>query len=499
MNETTNKIIITEAGALLDLKRKFNSEFYANKKIMDTHDQSIDMDEIKLRAQVAMYSFNSICKCNSFDELQKAREYLVASARNFANMYNEELRRLNRSLSSLTQSEINEANARLAANKRKFFMLKEAIVTINKTLSLEVVKSSSIDIPKTDVRETVKPSNGNVPNVKLTDEEKKKLSMLNYQIYGAKLEAHKVSESNEKDYISAKVKVMQLEQLREKEIARLCSRDDAHFIVLDVKAKEDAAVRALGKVKVSSYTLNEETFKNRFNDLNDAIADMKFNGIDSEVFRYLHNKDKKYDRVTLSKDISNLSIERQDIVNSVIKEQNNALKALHSLECSEGVYNLNGGYASFKSKGGKICGVERNREMYRKGRNAILEYRDILEESLESAFNRKGNIEIKSSLPTYENEKVLKDMSYDKLVSEIETARINIIRNKKSRMDILQESIKKKLEQSKKQVNKYEPYKLVNEATGEVIVINRDQVDENGTPLPYEDVQEKNDSEGRGM
>ena len=219
-------------------------------------------------------------------------------------------------------------------------------------------------------------------------------------------ELRKANPNNKEDYQKKLNNVILLEEQRQSTVASIIdSSDEAHFMLGDVQRAEEAALNALGVTRKPPYVLDLKTFKNRLDQLNIMIADLKFNKTKSNTSHMLHKGDNKLDSVTLSRDIVRLTDERKDILISVLGEDSPILKTLNELVAGEGLYNIDGGYHAFKKQSGDIGDSGRSREVYVQGRNSILEQQMIIEDALRAEFEKRGTIEIKSVSPTYETEK----------------------------------------------------------------------------------------------
>lgn len=416
---------IRELKALFLNKYKENSKLYKQKKEEfelgqftynpQTYEQKIlEIGTLEINAQVAMYVYNAMHDCSSFSDFVRARELMRESVSNFGASYNEATDLYKQKVESLSTEEINNISTKLFFNRGRFLALKEAIITVTGTLDSVKGKlmSNPIIYTKVDINENLQ----------------KYLNALNSNVYSEKLELRKTDPNNKTKYQMHFNNVMVLEEQRESSVASIIdSSDEAHFMLGDVRRAEDAALNALGVTRKPSYVLDLRTFKNRLDQLNIMIADLKFNKAKSNTSHVLHKGDNKFDSVTLSRDIIRLTDERKDILVSVLGENSPILKTLNELVSGEGLYNIDGGYHAFKKQSGDIGDSGRSREVYVQGRNSILEQQMIIEDALRTEFEKKGTIEIKSVSPTYETEKEKKDLAYQKLFSDI-------IRYKKGRV-----------------------------------------------------------------
>ena len=413
----TNLSEIRELKALFLNKYKENSKLYEEKKkefelrkqsySPQTYEQKLlEIATLEINAQVAMYVYNALYECRVFSDFVKARKLMKESVSNFGASYNEALDIYKGRVESLSTEEINDISTKLFFNRGRFLELKGAIITV--TEALDSVKGKLMSNPiiytKMDINENIR----------------KYLDALNSNVYSEKLELRKTDPNNKEKYQMHLNNVIVLEEQRESTVASIIdSTDEAHFMLGDVRRAEDSALNALGVTRKPPYTLDLRTFKNRLDQLNIMLADLKFNKAKSNTSHVLHKGDNKFDSVTLSRDIVRLTNERKDILVSVLGENSPVLKTLNELVAGEGLYNIDGGYHAFKKQSGDIGDSGRSREVYVQGRNSILEQQMIIEEALRTEFEKKGTIEIISISPTYETEKEKKNLAYQKLFSDI--------------------------------------------------------------------------------
>ena len=413
----TNFSEIRELKTLFLDKYKENYKLYSEKKAefklgQSTYSpqiyeqRSLEIGTLEINAQVAMYVYNALHECSSFSDFVKARELFRESVSNFGASYNEAANLYRKNADSLPTEEINRISTKLYYDKIKFLVLKEAIITVTNTLdSIKgKIMSNPIIYTKIDINENIQ----------------KYLNALNSGVYSAKLELRKANPNNKEDYQKKLNNVILLEEQRQSTVASIIdSSDEAHFMLGDVQRAEEAALNALGVTRKPPYVLDLKTFKNRLDQLNIMIADLKFNKTKSNTSHMLHKGDNKLDSVTLSRDIVRLTDERKDILISVLGEDSPILKTLNELVAGEGLYNIDGGYHAFKKQSGDIGDSGRSREVYVQGRNSILEQQMIIEDALRAEFEKRGTIEIKSVSPTYETEKEKKELAYQKLFSDM--------------------------------------------------------------------------------
>ena len=180
-----------------------------------------------------------------------------------------------------------------------------------------------------------------------------------------------------------KIVIYKLCTEREEMITKLLGYEAANKIVM-VESMEDATFSKEDTPLEKPFELKSSTFSSEFTTLVYMLGDLEFSGLDSETFKkYRDLEDKSLQRAG-KKNLLTLNQSYKKCYDSLIKKYHNILRTIvgkddklvsmgQDLLGTLRLFNINGGYASFKAKhkDGKIGSEAISKEMYKEGIDRI--------------------------------------------------------------------------------------------------------------------------------
>ncbi len=368
------------------IKQTFDAFFLEYKEGMKTFDK-INNNPNNFRTQVLLYSAKQLKDCKSVSDLIKVKRAIITTYNNFYNSYLELNSKLNNVSDPVERAKI---QSKIKECKVKIIALKESLGRVEALIT----KCNSLGM-----------QNNN-------------LYSLHSNVYKLKVLLSKTNPNNEKEYNTVLNNLIKAQEAREECIASLTFKEDAAYLLSDVRSREDMCIRLQGKEQVKPYTLSKDKYMSILQNLNVEIGENKFNS-EKYVAHYTSllgndpNALKKYYAY-----LESLQDRRRDIIFSVLGKD--GCKVLDELSGYERVYPHNDDFKSFMAKGGKITGKDRDRRVYNTGRAAYLADEDKLSKMMHQAFENKDSYQVTPHGISYEDALKLRDKAYESLDSEIE-------------------------------------------------------------------------------
>lgn len=324
-------------------------------------------------------------------QIQAERGKLLAEYEELKVKYNDGVK------SKISVSELNKIALRANEILKENSFYNELLSMMDKPLSLksqiasvESAKKKIKEAPKKEIEKkvvtsqeqkevsSVKPSKGSYtssPDILA-------LHTLNRKIQGLKDMYYKL-DIRSQEAKKIKMVIYKLCTEREEMVTKLLGYDAANKIVM-VESMEDAAFSKEDVPPSKPFQINTETFSKDFTSLVAMLGDLEFSGLDSETYKkyrtFEDNVFKKSGKTNSStpnqsykKCYENLLRRYHNILNTLVGDDEKLVSMGQDLLGTLRLFNIKGGYASFKSKHkeGKIGSEAISKEMYNEGVDRI--------------------------------------------------------------------------------------------------------------------------------
>ena len=326
------------------------------------------------------------------NQIQNERNKLLAEYEELKVKYNEAVK------NKASIAELNKIALRATEILKINSFYNELLLMMDKPLSLKS-QIISVDVVKRKVREVPKSETSkektvisSVEKPVLQTKTAKKnyasdpdilaLHTMNRKIQGLKDMYYKM-DSKSQEAKKLKIVIYKLCAEREEMITKLLGYEAANKIVM-VESMEDATFSKEDTPLEKPFELKSSTFSSEFTTLVYMLGDLEFSGLDSETFKKYRALEDKSLQKAEKKNLLTLNQSYKKCYDTLIKKYHNILRTIvgkddklvsmgQDLLGTLRLFNINGGYASFKAKhkDGKIGSEAISKEMYKEGIDRI--------------------------------------------------------------------------------------------------------------------------------
>ena len=291
-------------------------------------------------------------------------------------------------------------------------MMDKPLSLKSQIISVDVVKRKVREVPKSETskeKTVVSSVEKPVSQTKTTkknytsDPDILALHTMNRKIQGLKDMYYKM-DSKSQEAKKLKIVIYKLCTEREEMITKLLGYDAANKIVM-VECMEDATFSKEDTPLEKPFELKSSTFSSEFTTLVTMLGDLEFNGLDSETFKKYRALEDKALQKAGKKNLLTLNQSYKKCYDTLIKKYHNILRTIvgkddklvsmgQDLLGTLRLFNINGGYASFKAKhkDGKIGSEAISKEMYKEAIDRIKTLLNAINTYGTKVIERNGGI-----------------------------------------------------------------------------------------------------------
>ena len=347
------------------------------------------------------------------NQIRNERNKLLAEYEELKVKYNEAVK------NKASIAELNKIALRATEILKINSFYNELLLMMDKPLSLKSqivsvddVKKKVREVPRSETQKektVVSPVEKPVSQTKTTkknyasDPDILALHTMNRKIQGLKDMYYKM-DSKSQDAKKLKIVIYKLCTEREEMVTKILGYEAANKIVM-VESMEDATFSKEDTPLEKPFELKSSTFSSEFTTLVTMLGDLEFSGLDSETFKkYRALEDKALEKVGKKNSLT-LNQSYKKCYDSLIKKYHNILRTIvgkddklvsmgQDLLGTLRLFNINGGYASFKAKhkDGKIGSEAISKEMYKEGIDRIKTLLNAINTYGTKVIERNGGI-----------------------------------------------------------------------------------------------------------
>lgn len=359
---------MNEAKILNNIKREFYDmvvEFYNN------YSQNKTKINIELYNNIlSLYKKINVCK--SLDEVKQCQKEILAELDKLKKTYNAKVDEYKKNKNETVLQEIKDIT-KVAQG------LTDAYSKVNAMLSKRVKEDKKTEGKEPRKEEKNKPKKiVNLEGINFDIPEIKELQNLTAEIISSKEKLASLDPMS-KEAIDVRKKANNLCNQRMQIAYEQFGYEGMNYI-RQVESLETRYANHQDKIDTSSYELDSEQYEKKLEELLNVIADLKFNGIKSQYVKVTddmtnNEKLKAYQEVYTKyvNEYSNIVKSLHNTANPVIYSQGDYTVTSTDLLNYLGIYNLKGGYQTFKEhhKSGKVGNEAVSKELYASGLDKI--------------------------------------------------------------------------------------------------------------------------------
>lgn len=341
-------------------------------------------------------------------QIQSERSKLLAEYEELKLKYNNGVK------NKISTAELNKIAFRASEILKINSYYNELLSMMDKSLSLKsqvvssTVKDKMKSVPKKEETKTVvhttEKKSEPVKTAKknyASDPDILALHTMNRKIQGLKDMYYK-KDAKTQEAKKIKMLIYKLCVEREEMLTKLLGYDAANKIVM-IESMEDATFSKEDTPVASPFEIKSATFSNDFTSLVTMLGDLEFSGLESETFKKYRVLEDKAAQNLRKKNTLTPNQSYKKCYDSLIKRYKNILKTLvgndekltsmgQDLLGTLRLFNINGGYASFKAKhkDGKIGSEAISKEMYAEGVDRIKTLLNAINTYGTKTIERKG-------------------------------------------------------------------------------------------------------------
>ncbi|NLC47820.1 MAG: hypothetical protein GX758_00465 [Tenericutes bacterium] len=420
---------------------KFKKDFYsifksyyepiANQKdkynsMINSGVHSSELSELKLSIERSVRGYNifydiykEVANVSAVGDILNVKNFILNNMKECKNINTKEREEFAKLQANKVDYEtlLQKANE-MKSSVERYNHFKGILLSFNKIIPASLEKNTNINMPLPQTnKEKIETK---VMSQELPQEEKKKVSKNNdldvykndkyvsavgavsHKICGLKKQLYSLS--NEEEIRKVRIEIYDLCKKREEAVFILTGYEGVN-ILESIDSNEDYVYSQADFIPEKPYKLNSSEYKKEFDNLLYEIGDLQFNGEDSE--RYNESiKDKKHIQVNNFKNYYSSKIRKyNNLMLSLFEKNPSILSMSRDLINSLSLFNLEGGYSSFKSKhsDGMIGSEKISSAMYNEGIERINSLKDkLISYSTQTIDKKGGTIEITNHEPTKE-------------------------------------------------------------------------------------------------